>query len=79
MEQITRVLVLCVIAALTGLLLRKSNPEIALLLALAAAVTVLMQLAAPVRELFDFLKRLTGTVAYRIRCFCRSIRPSALH
>ena len=60
MEQITRALVLCVIAALTGLLLRKSNPEIALLLALAAAVTVLMQLAAPVRELFDFLKRLTG-------------------
>ena len=59
MEQITRALVLCVIAALTGLLLRKSNPEIALLLALAA-VTVLMQLAAPVRELFDFLKRLTG-------------------
>ena len=35
MEQITRALVLCVIAALTGLLLRKSNPEIALLLALA--------------------------------------------
>ena len=34
--------------------------ELALLLALAAAVTVLMQLAAPVRELFDFLKRLTG-------------------
>ena len=34
MEQITRALVLCVIAALTGLLLRKSNPEIALLLAL---------------------------------------------
>ena len=31
-----------------------------LLLALAAAVPLLMQLAAPVRELFDFLKRLTG-------------------
>lgn len=46
------------IAALLGLVLRRSNPEITLLLALAAAAAVLLALAEPLTELLRFLERL---------------------
>ena len=51
MALVTQAAALCVIAALLGLVLRRSNPEITLLLALAAA-------AEPLTELLRFLERL---------------------
>ena len=54
----TQAAALCVIAALLGLVLRRSNPEITLLLALAAAAAVLLALAEPLTELLRFLERL---------------------
>ena len=48
MALVTQAAALCVIAALLGLVLRRSNPEITLLLALAAAAA----------ELLRFLERL---------------------
>ena len=56
MALVTQAAALCVIAALLGLVLRRSNPEITLLLALAAAV--LLALAEPLTELLRFLERL---------------------
>ena len=47
MALVTQAAALCVIAALLGLVLRRSNPEITLLLALAAAAAVLLALAEP--------------------------------
>ena len=59
MALVTQAAALCVIAALLGLVLRRSNPEITLLLALAAAAAVLLALAEPLTELLRFLERLT--------------------
>lgn len=56
MALVTQAAALCVIAALLGLVLRRSNPEITLLLAAAAAV--LLALAEPLTELLRFLERL---------------------
>ena len=58
MALVTQAAALCVIAALLGLVLRRSNPEITLLLALAAAAAVLLALAEPLTELLRFLERL---------------------
>ena len=54
MALVTQAAALCVIAALLGLVLRRSNPEITLLLALAAAAAVLLALAEPLTELLGF-------------------------
>ena len=56
MALVTQAAALCVIAALLGLVLRRSNPEITLLLALAAAAAVLLALAEPLTELLRFLE-----------------------
>ena len=58
MALVTQAAALCVIAALLGLVLRRSNPEITLLLALAAAAAVLLALTEPLTELLRFLERL---------------------
>ena len=60
MALVTQAAALCVIAALLGLVLRRSNPEITLLLALAAAAAVLLALAEPLTELLRFLERLVA-------------------
>ena len=61
MALVTQAAALCVIAALLGLVLRRSNPEITLLLALAAAVFCLcwhLAVTEPLTELLRFLERL---------------------
>ena len=60
MALVTQAAALCVIAALLGLVLRRSNPEITLLLALAAAAAVLLALAEPLTE--------SGTAGRAERC-----------
>ena len=69
MALVTQAAALCVIAALLGLVLRRSNPEITLLLALAAAAAVLLALTEPLTELLRFLERLAE---------CRDAGESAL-
>ena len=58
MEQVIRAAVLCVVAALLALVLKRGNPESALLLALAAAVVVLLALAKDLEALLAFLEEL---------------------
>lgn len=59
MEQVIQAAVLCVVAALLALVLRRESPETALLLALGAAVAVLLALAKDFEALMGFLGELT--------------------
>ena len=58
MELVTQAAAICVITALLGLVLRRSNPEITLMLTLAAAAGILLAMAEPLAELLRFLGRL---------------------
>lgn len=49
---------LCVIGALLAVLLKRTNPDMALLLALAVCGAVLLLLAEPLVEIRDFLTQL---------------------
>lgn len=58
MEQVFQVTALCLVGALLAVVVRRGSPEMALLLALGAAVTVLLELVGAVEELLDFLSEL---------------------
>ena len=58
MEQIIQITALCVVGAVLALVVKKGSPEAALLLTLAAAVTVLLFLGGAVEELMAFLDEL---------------------
>lgn len=60
MELVAQTAALCVIGALLGLTLRRSSPEITLLLTIAVAVGILAALAEPLGMLLDFLDQLTA-------------------
>lgn len=60
MEQVFQVTGLCVVGALLALVLKKGNPELALLLALAAVAAVLLFLAGALGELLDFLREIVS-------------------
>ncbi len=59
MEQVVQGTVLCVVGALLALVLKKGSPEMALLVTLAAAGTVLFLLMDDVGELVEFLGELS--------------------
>lgn len=59
MEQTIQIAAVCVVAALLTLLLRKSNPETALALAIVAAVAALLFLSDALGSLTEFLEHLT--------------------
>ena len=50
--------VVCLVGALLALVIKRGNPEAALLLTLSAAVAVLLSLAGSLEVLLDFLKQL---------------------
>jgi len=58
MELSIQAAALCVTAALLALVVRRGNPESALLLTLGAAAAVLLSLAGSLTALMDFLNRL---------------------
>ena len=58
MEILFRVVPLCVTGAALALVLRQSSPVMGLLLTLCVTVSVLLFLARPAAELFDFLREL---------------------
>ena len=58
MEQVIQITALCVVGAALALVVKKGSPEAALLLTLAAAVTVLLFLGGAVEELMAFLDEL---------------------
>ena len=60
METVIRAAVLCVVAALLALVLKKGTPEAALLLTLAAAVVVLLSLSESLKTLMGFLGELVA-------------------
>ena len=68
MALVTQAAALCVIAALLGQVLRRSNPEITLLLALAAAAAVLLALAEPLTELLRFWNGWRSRAVFPGRC-----------
>ncbi len=55
MELIVKVTAVCLVGALLAVLLKKSNPELALLLALAACVIVLAVVIKDLEDIFAFL------------------------
>ncbi len=59
MEQIIQVAGVCVVSALLAVLLKRTNPELSLLLTAAAAAAVFLALASTVKELFQFLQTLS--------------------
>lgn len=60
MEVIIKVTALCLIGAVLAILLKKSNPELALLLALAACVTVLLLMMKGLEDVHTFLEEMAA-------------------
>lgn len=58
MEQVIQAAVLCVVAALLALVLKKGTPEAALLLTLGATTVVLLSLSRDLEALLSFLEEL---------------------
>ena len=58
MELIVKVTAVCLVGALLAVLLKKSNPELALLLALAACVIVLAVVIKGLEDIFAFLNEI---------------------
>lgn len=58
MEQVIQAAVLCVVAALLALVLKKGTPEAALLLTLGATTVVLLSLSRDLKALLGFLEEL---------------------
>ncbi len=58
METVFQIAAVCLLAAVLIALLKKNAPELALLLALAAAVAVLFVLSGALQGISDFLRRL---------------------
>ena len=58
MELIWKAAALCLVAATLALVLRRTNPELSLLLALCGCGIVLAQLLGFLTEIMDFLRRI---------------------
>ena len=58
MEQVIQITALCMVGALLALVVRRGNPEQALLLVLGCVVLALLTLVGSIRELLDFLAEL---------------------
>ena len=58
MEQVIQITALCMVGALLALVVRRGNPEQALLLVLGCVVLALLSLVGSIRELLDFLAEL---------------------
>lgn len=69
MELAIQAAALCVVGALLALVLRRGAPEMALLLALGAAVAVLLSLAGALEELLAFLEELARRSGVREELF----------
>ncbi len=60
METALQITVVCVLAALLGLLLKKGGPELALLVTLAAAAASFLYLSGLMEDLLSFLDELAS-------------------
>ena len=58
MELILQVTAFCIVGAILAITLRKSVPEVAIVLILAAVASVLLILGKPLRELLQFFREL---------------------
>lgn len=59
MEPVIQIAGICIVSALLAVLLKRTNPELSLLLTAAAAVVVFLALAGTARELLKFLQTLS--------------------
>lgn len=58
MELVLQITAFCIVGAILGITLRKSVPEIAVILLLAAVTAVLLLLGKPLQELMQFFRDL---------------------
>lgn len=68
METVIRLSALCLTGALLAVLLKRTNPDMALLLALAVCGAVLLLLAEPLQEIRDFSRSCRTGAACRWSC-----------
>lgn len=59
MEQVIQVAGICVVSALLAVLLKRTNPELSLLVTVGAAVVIFLALAGTTKELLKFLRTLS--------------------
>jgi len=64
-----KTLIVCLVAALLALVLKKTNPEMALLLAVAVVVAVLLLLVERVAAVTTFLREIAESVSIPIAWF----------
>ena len=64
MEQVIQITALCMVGALLALVVRRGNPEQALLLVLGCVVLALLSLVGSIRELLEFLGALEELLSF---------------
>ena len=71
MDTAARIVAVCLVGALLAVLLKKTSPDMALLLALAVCLGVLAALTKGLEEVVTFLRELLEGAACRRSCLCR--------
>ena len=74
METVMRLSALCLTGALLAVLLKRTNPDMALLLALAVCGAVLLLLAEPLQEIRDFFTQLSDWGGLPVELFAPLVK-----
>ena len=74
METVIRLSALCLTGALLAVLLKRTNPDMALLLALAVCGAVLLLLAEPLQEIRDFFTQLSDWGGLPVELFAPRVK-----
>ena len=74
METVIRLSALCLTGALLAVLLKRTNPDMALLLALAVCGAVLLLLAEPLQEIRDFFTQLSDWGGLPVELFAPLVK-----
>lgn len=78
MNEIMKLVALCLVGAGLAVLLRKNTPELALALAITVVVAVFFSLAGLLGELFDFFERLLVLGGLSTELFAPLIKTVAI-
>ena len=78
MESLFQISVICVVAALLAVVLRKNTPELALLLVISVVVAAFFFLAGMLEEVFAFVERLLLLGGLSVQLFAPLIKTVAI-
>lgn len=78
MELIIKITALCLIGALLAVLLKKSNPEFALLLAVAACIAAATMVMSGLERIFAFLNRMLNWAGLSMDLFSPIWKTTAI-